>query len=76
MAPLAINALTLVTLSTYSGYCLDDNCDDFSDDAIVSSSRSGRRSRLHKGLSIKDVVSMGRKGVSTKYSLGQSYLES
>mgnify|MGYP001261861021 CR=1 FL=1 len=76
MAPLAINALTLVTLSTYSGYCLDDNCDDFSDDAMVSSSRSGRRSRLHKGSSIKDVVSMGRKGVSTKYSLGQSHLES
>ena len=76
MAPLAINALTLVTLSTYSGYCLDDNCDDFSDDAMVSSSRSGRRSQLHKGSSIKDVVSMGRKGVSTKYSLGQSHLES
>ena len=63
LAPLAINALTLVTLST--GYCLDDNCDDFSDDAMVSSVRSGRKSRLHNGSSIKAVVSMGRKGVST-----------
>ena len=66
MAPLAINALALVTLSTYSGYCLDDNCDDFSDDAMVSSSRSGRNSRLYKGTFIKDVVSMRRGRVSTK----------
>ena len=42
MAPLAINALTLVTLSTYSGYCLDDNCDDFSDDAKQWSAAAGQ----------------------------------